>query len=150
MKEEGLGPFYDSLQGRIEELYTVNTEHQLKLDELTMMTNDLSNFLSSTMIGILFVDSNLNIRKFTEYVGREFQLMDHDIGRSIQIFAHSFPDEAIEDDCLRVLRDLSSVDREVTAMNGRHYTLRIAPYRTTENSIRGLVITIIDSLCTKA
>lgn len=26
------------------------------------------------------------------------------------------------------------------------YTLRIAPYRTTENSIRGLVITIIDSL----
>lgn len=136
----------EELQSVNEELYTVNTEHQLKLDELTMMTNDLSNFLSSTMIGILFVDSNLNIRKFTEYVGREFQLMDHDIGRSIQIFAHSFPDEAIEDDCRTVLRDLVSIDREVTAMNGRFYTLRIAPYRTTENSIRGLVITIIDSL----
>ena len=101
------------------------------------MTNDLSNFLSSTMIGILFVDGDLNIRKFTEYVGREFQLMEHDVGRPIQIFAHSFPDEAIE-----------SIDREVTAMNGRFYTLRIAPYRTTENSIRGLVITIIDSLGT--
>ena len=136
----------EELQSVNEELYTVNTEHQLKLDELTMMTNDLSNFLSSTMIGILFVDSNLNIRKFTEYVGREFQLMDHDIGRSIQIFAHSFPDEAIEADCRTVLRDLISIDREVTAMNGRCYTLRIAPYRTTENSIRGLVITIIDSL----
>ena len=35
---------------------------------------------------------------------------------------------------------------EVTAMNGRFYTLRIAPYRTTEHNIRGLVITIIDSL----
>ena len=136
----------EELQSVNEELYTVNTEHQLKLDELTMMTNDLSNFLSSTMIGILFVDSNLNIRKFTEYVGREFQLLDHDIGRSIQLFAHSFPDEAIERDCRTVLKDLVSIDREVTAMNGRHYTLRIAPYRTTENSIRGLVITIIDSL----
>ncbi|HIY08780.1 MAG TPA: PAS domain-containing protein [Firmicutes bacterium] len=136
----------EELQSVNEELYTVNTEHQLKLDELTMMTNDLSNFLSSTMIGILFVDSKLNIRKFTEYVGREFQLMDHDIGRSIQIFAHSFPDEAIENDCRTVLKDLISIDREVTAMNGRCYTLRIAPYRTTENSIRGLVITIIDSL----
>ena len=136
----------EELQSVNEELYTVNTEHQLKLDELTMMTNDLSNFLSSTMIGILFVDSNLNIRKFTEYVGREFQLMEHDIGRSIKIFAHSFPDEAIEDDCHTVLRDLVSIDREVTAMNGRYYTIRIAPYRTTENSIRGLVITIIDSL----
>ncbi len=136
----------EELQSVNEELYTVNTEHQLKLDELTMMTNDLSNFLSSTMIGILFVDSNLNIRKFTEYVGREFQLMEHDIGRPIQIFAHSFPDEEIERDCRTVLKDLVSIDREVTAMNGRFYTLRIAPYRTTENSIRGLVITIIDSL----
>ncbi len=136
----------EELQSVNEELYTVNTEHQLKLDELTMMTNDMSNFLSSTMIGILFVDSSLNIRKFTEYVGREFQLMEHDIGRSIQIFAHSFPEEAIEKDCRTVLKDLVSIDREVTALNGRFYTLRIAPYRTTENSIRGLVITIIDSL----
>ena len=31
-------------------------------------------------------------------------------------------------------------------MNGRFYTMRIAPYRTTENSIQGLVITVIDSL----
>ena len=138
----------EELQSVNEELYTVNTEHQLKLDELTMMTNDLSNFLSSTMIGILFVDSKLNIRKFTEYVGREFQLMEHDIGRPIQIFAHSFPDEDIEKDANTVLKDLVSIDREVTAMNGRCYTLRIAPYRTTENSIRGLVITIIDSLGT--
>lgn len=138
----------EELQSVNEELYTVNTEHQLKLDELTMMTNDLSNFLSSTMIGILFVDSKLNIRKFTEYVGREFQLMEHDVGRPIQIFAHSFPDEEIEKDCQTVLKDLVSIDREVTAMNGRFYTLRIAPYRTTENNIRGLVITIIDSLGT--
>ena len=129
-----------------EELYTVNTEYQQKVDELTVMTNDLSNFLSSTMIGILFVDGNLNIRKFTEYVGREFQLLDHDVGRSIQIFAHSFPDENIVEDAHNVLKNLTPIDREVVAMNGRYYTLRIAPYRTTENSIKGLVITIIDSL----
>lgn len=140
----------EELQSVNEELYTVNTEHQLKLDELTMMTNDLSNFLSSTMIGILFVDSNLNIRKFTEYVGREFQIMEHDIGRPIQIFAHNFPDEEVERDCRTVLKDLTSIDREVTALNGRYYTLRIAPYRTTENYIRGLVLTIIDSLGTKS
>ena len=136
----------EELQSVNEELYTVNTEYQQKLDELTMLTNDLSNFLSSTMIGILFVDSNLNIRKFTEYVGREFQLMEHDVGRSLQIFAHSFPEEDIVKDAKEVSRNLVPIDREVTAMNGRYYTLRIAPYRTTENNIRGLVITIIDSL----
>ena len=139
----------EELQSVNEELYTVNTEYQQKLDELTMLTNDLSNFLSSTMIGILFVDSSLNIRKFTEYIGREFQLMEHDVGRSLQIFAHSFPDEDIIKDAGDVLKDLVPIDREVTAMNGRFYTLRIAPYRTTENNIRGLVITIIDSLGVK-
>lgn len=136
----------EELQSVNEELYTVNSEFQQKLDELTTMTNDLSNFLSSTMIGILFVDSHLNIRKFTEYIGREFQLESQDVGRSMQIFAHSFPDEDIITDARNVLKDLTPVDREVVGMNGRFYTMRIAPYRTTENSIRGLVITVIDSL----
>lgn len=136
----------EELQSVNEELYTVNSEFQQKLDELTTMTNDLSNFLSSTMIGILFVDSELNIRKFTEYIGREFQLVSQDVGRSLKIFAHSFPGEDIIQDADNVLRTLTPVDREVTGMNGRFYTMRIAPYRTTENSIRGLVITVIDSL----
>lgn len=136
----------EELQSVNEELYTVNSEYQQKLDELTMMDNDLSNFLSSTMIGILFVDSKLNIRKFTEYVGREFQLVPQDVGRSLQIFAHSFPKEGIISDAAEVLKTLAPIDREVTASNERFYTMRIAPYRTTENSIRGLVITIIDSL----
>lgn len=139
----------EELQSVNEELYTVNTEFQQKVDELMTMTNDLSNFLSSTMIGILFVDGNLNIRKFTEYIGREFQLMDQDVGRSIQIFAHSFPYEKIVEDAENVLKNLTPIDREVVATNGQFYTLRIAPYRTTENSIKGLVITIIDSLGTK-
>ena len=136
----------EELQSVNEELYTVNTEYQQKVDELTMMTNDLSNFLSSTMIGILFVDGNLNIRKFTEYIGNEFQLMEQDIGRSIQIFAHSFPYEKIVEDAQTVLKTLTPIDREVVSNSGQYYTLRIAPYRTTENSIKGLVITIIDSL----
>ena len=138
----------EELQSVNEELYTVNSEFQQKLDELTMMTNDLSNFLSSTMIGILFVDGRLNIRKFTEYIGREFQLENQDVGRPIQIFAHSFPEEKIADDAQNVLKDLVPIDREVIGRNGRFYTMRIAPYRTTENNIRGLVITVIDSLGT--
>ena len=136
----------EELQSVNEELYTVNSEFQQKLDELTTMTNDLSNFLSSTMIGIIFVDSELNIRKFTEYIGREFQLVSQDVGRPLQIFAHSFPREDIIGDARNVLKNLTPVDREVTGMNGRFYTMRIAPYRTTENNIRGLVITVIDSL----
>ena len=76
-----------------------------------------------------------------ETVNEELQSVNEEL-----YFAHSFPEENIIQDANAVLRDLVPIDREVTAMNGRHYTLRIAPYRTTENSIRVLVITIIDSL----
>lgn len=136
----------EELQAANEELYTVDAEYELKLDELTDTTNDLTNFLSSTMIGILFLDDNLNIRKFTEYVGREFNIMAHDVGRSIQIVAHLFQDIDIVEDAEAVLRSLMPIDKEVTTVDGKNYTLRIAPYRTTENSIEGLVLTIIDSI----
>lgn len=136
----------EELQAANEELYTVNAESEQKLDELTDATNDLTNFLSSTMIGILFLDNNLNIRKFTEYVGREFNIMSHDVGRSIQIIAHLFQDIDIVEDAEAVLRSLMPIDKEAKTVDGKNYTLRIAPYRTTENSIEGLVLTIIDSI----
>ena len=136
----------EELQAANEELYTVNAEYEQKLVELTDTTNDLTNFLSSTMIGILFLDNNLNIRKFTEYVGREFSIMSHDVGRSIQIITHMFQDVDIVEDAEAVLRSLMPIDKEVTTVDGKNYTLRIAPYRTTENSIEGLVLTIIDSI----
>ena len=135
----------EELQSVNEELYTVNAEYQQKLDELTDMTNDLSNFLSSTMIGILFLDSKLNIRKFTEYIGREFNIMDHDIGRPLQIICHSFTDDSIIDDAKTVLKNLIPIDREIKAANNKSYNLRVAPYRTTDNTIKGVVVTIIDN-----
>ena len=138
----------EELQSVNEELYTVNAEYQQKLDELTDMSNDISNFLSSTMIGILFLDSKLNIRKFTEYVGREFGIMEHDIGRSAQIIDHCFPNYDILSDAKAVLKDLMPIDNEVLAANGKNYNIRVAPYRTTDNSIKGLVVTIIDSWVT--
>ena len=81
----------------------------------------------------------------TEYVGREFQLMDHDVGRSIQIFAHSFPSEDIVNDAQQVLKNLVPIDREVTSMNGsclyaENRSLP-APRRTASGALSSLLST---------
>lgn len=136
----------EELQSVNEELYTVNAEYQQKLEELQDLNNDISNFLSSTMIGILFVDNSKNIRKFTDYIGREFDLMEQDVGRPMHILSHHFKSTDLTHDAAHVLKTLVPLERELHAINGKHYTSRISPYRTTENSIKGLVITIIDSL----
>ena len=139
----------EELQSVNEELYTVNTEYQQRVDELLVMSNDMSNFLSFTMIGIVFVDSQMNIRKFTEYIGREFQLMDHDVGRPLHILSHSFPTANLIEDATEVMRSLTPIDREVISLENKTYSLRITPYRTTDNIIKGLVITLLDSFQNK-
>ena len=139
----------EELQSVNEELYTVNAEYQEKLEELTDLNNDISNFLSSTMIGILFIDHNMNIRKFTDYIAREFGLMDQDVGRPLQMLSHHFPDCDLMQDAADVIKTLLPNEREVTSTTGKRYTMRISPYRTTDNTIKGVVISIIDSLAEK-
>jgi len=66
-----------------EELYTVNAEYQRKIAELTELTGDMDNLLFSTDVGVLFLDGELCIRKFTPKIGEFFDLLPQDIGRRV-------------------------------------------------------------------
>ncbi|MDO5572513.1 MAG: chemotaxis protein CheB [bacterium] len=134
----------EELQSVNEELYTVNTEYQLKLTELADMNDDIANFLSSTLIGMIFVDNKLSIRRYTDYVASEFSVMDHDIGRSLKFISYHFPTVDIIEICDNVLKTLVPDEREVMTGKKKIFFMRVAPYRTTENKILGCVITLVD------
>src|SRR4029077_13175783 len=76
----------EELQSVNEELYTVNAEYQRKIAELVELTNDMDNLLSSTEVGTIFLDAQLKIRKFTPQIAETFDLVLHDVGRSIETF----------------------------------------------------------------
>jgi two-component system CheB/CheR fusion protein len=61
----------EELQSVNEELHTVNAEYQTKILELTEMTNDLENLMAATEQATLFLDENLNIRKFTPELSQD-------------------------------------------------------------------------------
>jgi two-component system CheB/CheR fusion protein len=133
----------EELQSVNEELYTVNAEYQRKIGELTELTNDMDNLLSSTEVGTIFLDDDLKIRKFTPQVAERFNLVPHDIGRSIETFAHKVDHPELVDELKRVLSNGEPVERELRGVGGRALFLRILPYRV-KGAVDGVVLTLID------
>jgi two-component system CheB/CheR fusion protein len=135
----------EELQSVNEELYTVNSEYQQKVDELGGLNNDMSNFLSTTLIGIMFIDSNLHIRKFTNYITEEFNVLPQDVGRPLQYIAYNFMNVDLIRLSQQVAATLTPLERDIVSVNGKPYFLRIAPYRAEDNKVLGLVMTFVDT-----
>jgi two-component system CheB/CheR fusion protein len=134
----------EELQSVNEELVTVNTELQKKLEELSQAQDDMKNMLAATGIGTLFLDAQLNIRSFTPATTKILKLIQSDIGRPVSDIVLDLEYTNLVQDAKQVLDTLAPKEFDVRARNGTWYSVRIAPYRTTENVIEGVVITFVD------
>jgi two-component system CheB/CheR fusion protein len=134
----------EELQSTNEELITVNTELQNKLDELSQANNDINNLLASTQIGTIFLNTDLNIKRFTPSATDIFNLIQTDLDRPISDITSKIRYDHLEKDSKKVLDNLMIKEAEVQDIDGNWYAMRIAPYRTIENVIDGVVITFVD------
>jgi two-component system CheB/CheR fusion protein len=135
----------EEMQSLNEELQTVNAELQSKVDDFSRVNNDMKNLLNSTDIATLFLDKELNIRRYTNQATKIFKLIKSDIGRPFtdQVSDLVYPD--LSADALEVLRTLVFIQKQIPAKDGRWFTIRIMPYRTFDDRIDGLVITFINN-----
>ena len=131
----------EEMQSLNEELQTVNHELQSKVADLSQANNDMRNLLNSTEIATLFLDDELNIRRFTNRTITIFKLIETDIGRPITDIVTDLQYPDLSADAREVLRTLVFSEKQVSAIDGRWFTVRIMPYRTLENRIDGLVMT---------
>jgi len=134
----------EEMQSLNEELQTVNAELQSKVDDFSRVNNDMKNLLNSTDIATLFLDKELNIRRFTNQTTKIFKLIKSDIGRPFtdQVSDLDYPELA--NDALEVLRTLVFLQKQIATKDGRWFSIRIMPYRTFDDRIDGLVITFIN------
>ncbi len=134
----------EEMQSMNEELQTVNHELRTKVRDLSDANNDMTNLLNSTDIATLFLDDVLHIRRFTTRTASIFKLIASDVGRPITDIVTDLHYRALADDAKEVLHSLVFCEKEVSATEGRWFTVKIMPYRTHENRIVGLVITFTD------
>jgi two-component system, chemotaxis family, CheB/CheR fusion protein len=136
-------------QSMNEELQTINVELRSKLDDLALAQSDMQNLLNSTDIATLFLDNELNVRRFTEHITRIIQLRDGDIGRPLSDLASTLIYPQLHADANGTLRTLAFSEKQIATTDAHWYTVRIMPYRTVANVIQGVVITFVDITAAK-
>ena len=139
----------EEMQSMNEELQTINTELQTKLDDLALAQSDMQNLLNSIDIAILFLDRNMNVRRYTDRATRIINIRESDIGRPLSDLTSNLQYPMLHEDALETLRSLAVCEKEIPSKDGRWYSLRIIPYRRLDDVIDGVVLTFVDITATK-
>jgi two-component system CheB/CheR fusion protein len=134
----------EEMQSLNEELQTVNIELQTKVSDYVQANNDMKNLLNSTDVATLFLDKELNIRRFTDPLTHIFKVRNTDIGRPFTDLVTDLQYPKIGLDAKEVIKTLIYVEKSTVTTDGRWFDIKIMPYRTLDDHIDGLVLTFND------
>ena len=134
----------EELQSTNEELTTLNEELETRNVEMTHVNNDLENVMVSVNIPMLILGRDLRIRRFTAGAEKVFNLIPGDIGRPVTDIALKVDVPNLVNVVGEVISSLSTKEIEVQGKNNRYWSVRVRPYKTTDNKIDGVVIAMMD------
>jgi two-component system CheB/CheR fusion protein len=127
-----------------EELYTVNSENQEKIEILNRLNTDLDNMTRAALIPTIFIDATLKLTRFTPEACNIFRIRDSDIGRTISDFAHEMEYPEFISDLKRVIQTSQVLEREVKIWDDRWFVVRALPYIDHPMASNGVVVTFFE------
>jgi two-component system CheB/CheR fusion protein len=134
----------EELQSTNEELETVNEELQRKNLELIRAEDDMRNLFHATEIATIYLSENLQIVRFTPAATKIFNLREQDVGRPVSHITGKFDTKMFAEEAEKIQRSLEKKEWDVHCEDDRSFSVRMLPYRTTNNVIAGVVITIME------
>ncbi|MBU6402526.1 MAG: PAS domain-containing protein, partial [Verrucomicrobia bacterium] len=134
----------EELQSTNEELTTLNDELESRNTELEHVNNDLHNVLSSVNIPIIILGSDLRIRRFTGVAEKLLNLIPGDVGRPITDINLPLGIPELPRLVMDVIDNLAIRELELKDREGHWWSVRIRPYKTTDNKIDGAVLALLD------
>jgi len=133
----------EELQATNEELGTLNQQLRIRSDELERLNNDLENIQSSLSQGMVIVDRNLRITRFSPLAVRVFGLLEHDIGQPLIGVPTTVPLPNLREALLAVLEGEERCSIEASSEEVS-YLAQVMPYRDKEGTRLGAIITLTD------
>jgi two-component system CheB/CheR fusion protein len=134
----------EELESANEELHTVNEEMQHRNELLSQLNNDLTNLLNTVNLAMVMVGADLSVRRFTSQATAILGLMATDVGRPIPRLKLKVDSGRLEQMMLDVIQEVQPKIYDVQNQDGKWCRLRITPYRTLDNRIEGVVLTILN------
>jgi len=136
----------EELESTNEELHTVNDEMQHRNELLSQLNNDLTNLLYSVSLPIVMVGADLSVRRFTPQAAAVLGLTSNDIGRPMPRLRLKLDMAGLEQNMLDVIQNVQSQQLHVQDSEGKWCILRIVPYRTIDNRIDGVVLSVMSEV----
>jgi two-component system CheB/CheR fusion protein len=134
----------EELQASNEELITVNDELGSRTLELSETNNDLTNILDNLYKAILVVDRNLIVNRYNR-IALDFFEISADSRPNLATVPLRFPMLGLLGHVADVLTSGKLVELQFHRVDGRYFTMRLAPYiDSNRKGYGGVVITILD------
>ena len=133
----------EELEATNEELTTLNQELQARTNEAQQANTDLTNIQSSLTSGLIIIDRELRVTRFTPLAVRLFSLIDADRGRPLTAIPTTVEISGLEDDLHATLEHRQSRIREISSATA-DYLLQTQPYVGADGDVRGVIVVVTD------
>jgi len=133
----------EELEANNEQLNTLNRDLETRSDALFTAKTELENIQSSLTSGLVIVDRNLRISKFTPLSVRLFPLIESDLGRPLLDIPTSVAAPGLEAALRSTVLHGERVSMEVSSKS-QDFLVQIAPYVVNDGSTIGALLTISD------
>ena len=133
----------EELQATNEELSTLNQQLRTRSDELEHLNNDLENIQASLNQGMVIVDRQLRITRFSPLAVRVFGLVESDLGQPLIGVPTTVPLPALREALLAAVHDR---DRRTIEASSEEvaYLVQVMPYCDRAGLPLGAIITLTD------
>ncbi len=135
----------EELKSVNEDLYVLNRELEGKNEELGTLNRDYDHLLDSTEIGIVFLDAQLHLRRFSPAVGEFLALRASDLGRPVRDIHYRIGSQQdFLAELQRCARTGDRIEHEIALGGGRWVYQRMLPFKEDGARGDGVVLTWTD------
>jgi two-component system CheB/CheR fusion protein len=113
------------------------------MSQLSVANDDLQNVLLNSGSAIVMVGPDFHIRRFSAAAQKLLGLIPADIGRPIAYLRNVVSGRDIERIAADAVASVAAREQRVRCLDGAWYFMKLVPYVTTDQMIRGLVVEFV-------